>query len=81
MVQMSLEQWAKSIGRTSLSQVIILTCQTEADGAAIAAHPRLQENLERIGPLHFIVDPQCMEQIRKELYSAGLAPSESLEDR
>ncbi|OMD66920.1 hypothetical protein BSK62_07765 [Paenibacillus odorifer] len=74
-VQMSLEQWAKSIGRTSLSQVILLTCQTEADGAAIAAHPRLQENLERIGPLHFIVDPEYMEQIRKELYSAGLAPS------
>ncbi|WP_339315629.1 helicase-associated domain-containing protein [Paenibacillus sp. FSL R10-2734] len=74
-VELSLEQWGKSIGRTSLSEVILLTCQTEEDGAAIAAHPRLQDSLKRIGPLHFLVSPESMEQIRKELLLAGLAPS------
>lgn len=73
-VKWSLEQWGKSIGRTSLSQVIMLTCQTEEDGAAIAAHPRLQDCLERVGPLHFIVDPEGIDRLRKELFSAGLAP-------
>lgn len=74
-VELSLEQWGKSIGRTSLSEVILLTCQTEEDGTAIAAHPRLQDSLKRIGPLHFLVPPESVEQIRKELYLAGLAPS------
>lgn len=74
-VELSLEQWGKSIGRTSLSEVILLTCQTEADGSAIAAHPRLQNSLERLGPLHFLVFPESIERIRKELFSMGLAPS------
>ncbi|WP_340008678.1 helicase-associated domain-containing protein [Paenibacillus sp. FSL K6-0276] len=74
-VELSLEQWGKSIGRTSLSEVILLTCQTEEDGAAIAAHPRLQDSLKRIGPLHFLVSPESMEQMREELFLAGLAPS------
>lgn len=73
-VKWTLEQWGTSIGRTKLSQVILLNCQTEEDGAAIAGHPRLQDHLERVGPLHFIVKPDSVELLRKELYAAGLAP-------
>jgi hypothetical protein len=80
-VELSLEQWGKSIGRTSLSEVILLTCQTDEDGAAIAAHPRLQDSLTRIGPLHFLVAPQSMEKMRKELFLAGLAPSRMIRGR
>jgi hypothetical protein len=80
-VELSLEQWGKSIGRTSLSEVILLTCQTEEDGAAIAAHPRLQDSLTRIGPLHFLVAPESMEKMRKELFLAGLAPSRMIRGR
>lgn len=80
-VELSLEQWGKSIGRTSLSEVILLTCQTEEDGAAIAAHPRLQDSLKRIGPLHFLVSPESVEQMRKELFLAGLAPSRMIGGR
>lgn len=80
-VELSLAQWGKSIGRTSLSEVILLTCQTEEDGAAIAAHPRLQSSLKRIGPLHFLVAPESVEQMRKELFLAGLAPSRMIGER
>ncbi|WP_054940220.1 helicase-associated domain-containing protein, partial [Paenibacillus ihuae] len=54
-VELSLRQWARSIGRTAWSEVILLACQSEADAADIAAHPRLQESLSQVGPLHFIV--------------------------
>lgn len=74
-VELSLEQWGRSIGRTSLSEVILLTCRSEEEGASIAAHPRLQGSLIRLGSLHFIVQPECIEQVRKELAIAGMAPS------
>lgn len=74
-VKLSLEQWGRSIGRTSLSEVILLTCQSEEDGAIVASHPRLQDSVVRLGPLHFTVQPNCMEQVRKELLSSGMGPS------
>lgn len=73
-VELSLRQWAKGIGRTSLSEVILLSCAGEQEGGDIAAHPRLQDILTRIGPLHFIVSPDSVGQLRKELAAAGLAP-------
>lgn len=80
-VELSLEQWGKSIGRTSLSEVILLACESEEVSSAIADHPRLQDNLRRVGPLHFIVAQDGIEQLRKELLSAGLAPSSIIEGR
>lgn len=73
-VELSLRQWAKGIGRTSLSEVILLSCAGEQESGDIAAHPRLQDILTRIGPLHFIVRPESVGQLRKELAAAGLAP-------
>jgi hypothetical protein len=73
-VEQALKHWANGIGRTELSEVILLTCRNEPDGEAIAAHPRLQDSLTRVGPLHFIVLPGELAQVRKELAGAGMAP-------
>lgn len=73
-VRLTLAQWARCIGRTAWSQVILLTCQAEEEAADISAHPRLGDCLTRIGPLHFIVRQDRTEQVRKELAAAGLAP-------
>ena len=74
-VKLSLEQWGRSIGRTSLSEVILLTCQSEEEGSIVASHPRLQDSIVRLGPLHFSVQPDHIEQVRKELLITGMAPS------
>lgn len=73
-VEMSMQQWAKGIGRTAFSEELLLSCSSEADGAIIAAHPRCKDSLTRIGPLHFIVKRDRVEQVRKELAAAGMAP-------
>lgn len=73
-VELTLKQWAGSIGRTAWSEVILLACRNEADAADIAAHPRLQDSLTRVGPLHFTVQADSTAQVRKELAAAGLAP-------
>lgn len=72
--EQSLRQWAGGIGRTALSEVILLSCTNETDSKDIAAHPRLQNIVTRIGPLHFIVRPDAVVELRKELAAAGLAP-------
>lgn len=73
-VELSLTEWSKGIGRTVLSQVILLDCRSEADADDIADHPRLTHCLTRIGPLYFIVQPESIEMVRKELGTAGMAP-------
>ncbi|UQZ36315.1 hypothetical protein C2I18_23985 [Paenibacillus sp. PK3_47] len=73
-VEQALKHWAKGIGRTELSEVILLACRNEKDGEVIAAHPRLQESLTRVGPLHFIVQPEEVAAVRRELAGSGLAP-------
>jgi hypothetical protein len=72
-VQFTLESWGNGIGRTSLTQVQLLSCFSEAEGEVIAAHPRLQDKLSRLGPLHFLVPPEHEEEVRRELSAAGLA--------
>ncbi|WP_342549406.1 helicase-associated domain-containing protein [Paenibacillus sp. FSL P2-0089] len=74
-VILALRQWARAIGRTELAEVLLLSCAGEQEGEIIAAHPRLQDIVTRIGPLHFIVRPEAAGQLRKELAAAGLAPS------
>ncbi|WP_341347461.1 helicase-associated domain-containing protein [Paenibacillus sp. FSL H3-0469] len=74
-IELALRQWASSIGRTELAEVLLLSCAGEQEGEDIAAHPRLQDIVTRIGPLHFIVRPEAAGQLRKELAAAGLAPS------
>ena len=74
-VILALRQWARAIGRTELAEVLLLSCAGEQEGEDIAAHPRLQDMVTRIGPLHFIVRPEAAGQLRKELAAAGLSPS------
>ncbi|WP_151734775.1 helicase-associated domain-containing protein [Paenibacillus tengchongensis] len=68
----ALRLWSKGIGRTVLSEAILLTCRSLEDAAVIAAHPRLR--LMRLGPLHFAVAAADVAALRKELAAAGLAP-------
>ncbi|OKP82584.1 helicase-associated domain-containing protein [Paenibacillus sp. P32E] len=77
-VEQSLVQWGKGIGRTELSEVILLSCRSEADGNDIAAHPRVAGILSRLGPLHFIVRAEDIELVRKELGAAGMAPAKRI---
>jgi hypothetical protein len=74
-VRLTLEQWGRGIGRTHLSEILLLACSSEEEGDAIASHPRLQEYLHRLGPLHFSVPKEKEGSLRKELAAAGLAPS------
>ncbi|ULO05418.1 helicase-associated domain-containing protein [Paenibacillus sp. 19GGS1-52] len=80
-VEFALKQWGRGIGRTALAEVILLSCRSEEEGDAIAAHPRLQENLTRLGPHHFSVREEGLEQVRRELSAAGMAPPRSIAGR
>ncbi|MRN52504.1 helicase-associated domain-containing protein [Paenibacillus monticola] len=80
-VEYALKQWGRGFGRTLLAEVILLSCRSEEDGNAIAAHPRLQENLIRLGPCHFSVKAEGLEQVRRELTAAGMAPPRSITGR
>ncbi len=80
-VEFALKQWGRGIGRTALAEVILLSCRSEDEGDAIAAHPRLQEYLTRLGPRHFSVREEGLEQVRRELSAAGMAPPRSIAGR
>ncbi|WP_068781943.1 helicase-associated domain-containing protein [Paenibacillus sp. GM2] len=73
-VLLSLKQWAKEMGRTSLAEVQLLRCKDEEAAGRITAHPELMEMLEPIGPLAFIVDPIQLNKVEKALEELGLAP-------
>lgn len=74
-VLLPLRQWAGGIGRTQLAEVLLLSCAGEREAEAIAAHPRLQDIVTRIGPLHYTVRPEAAGQLRRELAAAGMTPS------
>ncbi|WP_238649792.1 helicase-associated domain-containing protein [Paenibacillus piscarius] len=74
-VLLPLRQWAGGIGRTRLAEVLLLSCAGEREAEDIAAHPRLQDIVTRIGPLHYTVRPEAAGQLRKELAAAGMTPS------
>lgn len=80
-VKLVLDRWGDEIGRTSFSEVLLLTCRNERDGDAIAAHPRLQHTLSRLGPVSFVVPTNCEENVRRELTAAGLAPHREVHGR
>ncbi|MDQ0193144.1 helicase-associated domain-containing protein [Paenibacillus wynnii] len=80
-VRLVLEQWGKDIGRTSFADVLLLTCREEEDADAIAAHPRLQGLLCRLGTAHFSVLKEHEQYVRKELTAAGLVPPHGVQGR
>ncbi|AZS14617.1 helicase-associated domain-containing protein [Paenibacillus lutimineralis] len=73
-VLLSLKQWAKEMGRTSLAEVQLLRCKDEEAAGRIAAHLELMGVLEPIGPLAFIVDPNQRNKVEKVLEELSLAP-------
>jgi len=73
-VLLSLKQWAKEMGRTSLAEVRLLRCKDEEAANRIATHPVLKEMLEPVGPLAFIVDPDHLNKVEKVLEELSLAP-------
>ncbi|OBZ14549.1 hypothetical protein A8L34_11525 [Bacillus sp. FJAT-27264] len=80
-VEYSLEQWGREIGRTVIEDVRLLSCFSEVEAEMIAAHPRLQDKLTRLGPLHFLVRRVREEDVRQELAEAGLAPQGTINGR
>ncbi|KGE16697.1 helicase-associated domain-containing protein [Paenibacillus wynnii] len=80
-VRLVLEQWGKDIGRTSFADVLLLSCREEEDADAIAAHPRLQGLLCRLGLAHFSILREHEQYVRKELIAAGLAPPNGVQGR
>lgn len=73
-VAAAVEQWGKEIGRTRFDEALLLTCLTEEEADRIAAHPRLEGELTRIGPKHFMVTTSETGKIRRMLEGMGLAP-------
>ncbi|WMT42528.1 helicase-associated domain-containing protein [Paenibacillus sp. D2_2] len=73
-VLLSLKQWAKEMGRTSLAEVQLLRCKDEEAASRIAAHPELGGMLEQIGPLVFIVDQDRLNKVEKVLEELSLSP-------
>ncbi|WP_068785082.1 helicase-associated domain-containing protein [Paenibacillus phocaensis] len=79
-VRDALLQWGREIGRTSLADVRLLSCQDAEAAERIAALPLLAGKLERIGPLHFRVNPAFEAEIMKALDDERLAPLNRGED-
>jgi len=73
-VAAAVAQWGKEIGRTRFDEALLLTCMTEEEADSIAAHPRIEGGLTRIGPKHFIAIATETGKIRKVLEGMGLAP-------
>ncbi|MEC0243555.1 helicase-associated domain-containing protein [Paenibacillus dokdonensis] len=80
-VEAALEQWGKEIGRTRFDEVLLLSCVNEDEGDAIAANPRMDGRVDRIGPKHFIIPTSHVAESRKILESMGLAPLKSMGSR
>ncbi|MCL6606287.1 MAG: helicase-associated domain-containing protein [Paenibacillus sp.] len=80
-VKQVLEQWGRDIGRTLFTEALLLSCRDAEDADLIAAHPRLQGLLFRLGPLHISVPKEYEEYVRKELTAAGMAPPSIVEGR
>lgn len=80
-VTAALRQWGKELGRTRFDEVLLLSCAGEEEGNAIAAHPQLGDEAERIGPRHFIVKASNTSRLRKLLEGMGLAPLKAMGSR
>ncbi|MFC3748762.1 helicase-associated domain-containing protein [Paenibacillus sp. GCM10012306] len=80
-VEYSLNQWGQGIGRTAITDVRLLSCLSEAEAEMVAAHPRLQDKLTRLGPLHFLVQRAQEKDVRQELAEGGLSPQGTINGR
>lgn len=76
-VRAALEQWARELGRTSLEERILLRCSDAGTADIIATHFGSKSELERIGPLDFLVLHQNIADIRTALEQLELIPRKS----
>ncbi|MDU4697752.1 MAG: helicase-associated domain-containing protein [Paenibacillus sp.] len=73
-VRDALLQWGREIGRTTLADAKLLSC-ADADAAdRIASLSQLADQVKRIGPLHFLVNPDREAEVLKILDGERLAP-------
>lgn len=77
-VLLALKQWGSELRRTSFSQVILLSTENKQDADKIEAYPSWNESLQRIGPLHFILERDKVMEVRKRLTMMGLAPAKAV---
>ena len=77
-VLLALKQWGSELGRTAFSQVMLLSTENKQDADKIEAYPSWNEALQRIGPLHFILDREKVTEVRKRLTVMGLAPTKAV---
>lgn len=73
-VRDALLQWGREIGRTTLTEAKLLCCADAEAADRIAGLPSLDGKLERIGPLHFLVNSGCEAEVLKLLDGERLAP-------
>ncbi|MGG6310060.1 helicase-associated domain-containing protein [Paenibacillus macerans] len=73
-VRSALEQWGREIGRTSLTEALLLSCADPEAADRIASIAALRDKLERIGPRHFLVDAERATEVYKALDNERLAP-------
>ncbi|MEC2345753.1 helicase-associated domain-containing protein [Paenibacillus barengoltzii] len=75
-VRDSLLQWGREIGRTTLTEVKLLSCADSEAADRISDLTSLAGKLERIGPLHFLVTTDSEAEVIKILDSERLAPAQ-----
>lgn len=73
-VRDALLQWGREIGRTTLAEAKLLSCADTEAADRIAGLPLLAGKLERLGPRHFLVNPDFEAEVLKILDGERLAP-------
>ncbi|MNP07768.1 hypothetical protein D3C76_998110 [compost metagenome] len=73
-VKLALEQWGKEMGRTLMEEKLLLRCIDSQAADIITSLPSLEDIVERIGPLHFIVSTDHEPKVRKALEEVKLSP-------
>ncbi|MBW4840844.1 MAG: helicase-associated domain-containing protein [Paenibacillaceae bacterium] len=73
-VREALLQWGREIGRTTLVEAKLLSCADAEAADRINGIPLLAGKLERIGPLHFLVNSDGEADVLKILDGERLAP-------
>ncbi|WIV18153.1 helicase-associated domain-containing protein [Paenibacillus polygoni] len=77
-VLLALKQWGSELGRTSFSQVLLLSTENKQDADQIESYPSWNGSLQRIGPLHFILERDKLTEVRKRLTLMGLTPAKAV---
>lgn len=81
MVQALLSEWTSRACRTQFLEAVLLCCDNEDMAAFIDADAGMSGAIiERIGPLHFIVNKEEMKELRAKLTGAGYPPRKGIQN-